>query len=98
MADPSYLNINFETLEQAGTDLFTAYGAAYNTIEELRGKVEGGLSLWEGPARQAYNDAKKRWDAAFAHMVQVLNDAHVHIGNTHDLYHAVENQNRSIWT
>jgi WXG100 family type VII secretion target len=91
------LNIRYETLGEAQGDLAAAYAAAQSTIEELKAKLAGGLSMWTGDARHAYDQAQRDWNAAFAHMAAVLNKANVHLGNVNDWYQYAERQNVSIW-
>jgi WXG100 family type VII secretion target len=96
-SDPGMMNIHYETLAGAQTDLTAAYQAAYNAIQELEQRLNAGLSQWTGAARETYTEVQHEWNRAFAHMAQVLNQAGVHMGNAHDTYQAVERQNTSIW-
>lgn len=98
MSDPGYMNIQYETLQQAQTDLGAAYAAAKNAIDELKTRLEQGLESWTGDAQKVYLQVKDDWDRAFAHMASVLQQAHVHMGNAHDMYQQVERQNVSIWS
>ena len=97
MSEPSYMNIRFETLQQAQDDLGMAYAAVQSTVSELESKLQANLAQWSGTAQQAYIPVKAQWDAAVEHMASVLNMAHVHIGNAADMYTTVEAQNASIW-
>jgi WXG100 family type VII secretion target len=97
MTDPAFLKIQYETLQQAQTDLAVAYTAAHNGIDDLRTKLDQHLAEWTGDARDAYTQAQLDWHRAFEHMAQVLNKAQIHLANAHDLYQAVERQNLSIW-
>lgn len=96
-ADSSYLNIRFETLQQAQDDLGMGFAAIQATIDELETKLQGNLSQWSGPAQSAYIPVKQQWDNAVAHMASVLQKAHVHMANAAEMYQTVENQNVSIW-
>lgn len=95
--DPGLLNIRYETLDQAKTDLAAAYAGAQATISELETKLNQSLAEWTGDAQEAYAEAKLAWSRAFTHMQTVLNQAQVHVGNASDMYQAVERQNQSIW-
>jgi WXG100 family type VII secretion target len=97
MGDSDFLKIQYETLQQAQTDLGVAYTAAKNAIDELRVKLDQSLGQWSGDAQTAYVQVKNDWDRAFGHMADVLAQAHVHMGNAHELYQQVERQNVSIW-
>lgn len=96
-ADSSYLNIRFETLQQAQDDLGAAYAAIQATVENLETSLNTNLSEWTGSAQQAYQQAQIQWHSALTHMASVLQKAQVHIGNAAEMYQAVENQNTSIW-
>jgi 6 kDa early secretory antigenic target len=96
--DPGMLNIKYETLGEAQSDLAAAYAATQATIDDLKSKLAGGLSQWTGDARDAYDQVQRDWNAAFAHMAAVLQKAHVHLGNANEMYQTVERQNTSIWS
>ena len=96
-SDPGMMNIQYETLSGAQTDLTAAYQAAFNTIQELEKRLDAGLKEWTGEAQETYHEVRRDWSKAFAHMAQVLSQAGVHMGNAHDTYQAVERQNTSIW-
>lgn len=96
-SDPGMMNIQYETLSGAQTDLTAAYQAAFNTIQELEQRLNNGLKEWSGDAQQTYDEVRREWTKAFAHMAQVLQQAGVHMGNANDTYQAVERQNTSIW-
>ena len=101
-ADSSYMNIRFETLQQAQDDLAAAYAAIQATLDNLQSDLESPgspsyLGEWTGSAKDAYVGAKLQWDNAVADMKAVLQKAHVHIMNAAEAYQAVETQNASIW-
>lgn len=96
-ADSSYMNIKFETLQQAQDDLGMAFASIQATIENLESDLQSNLSQWSGSAQGAYTGVKLQWDNAVAHMASVLQKAHVHLGNAAEMYQMVENQNISIW-
>jgi ESAT-6 family protein len=95
--DPAFMKIQYETLQQAQTDLSVAYTAVKQAIDDLKAKLDQNLVQWSGPAQTAYAQVKQDWDKAFLHMASVLDKAHVHMGNAHDMYQEVERQNVSIW-
>lgn len=95
--DPSYMNINFETLQQAQDDLGMAYSGIQATIDELNAQLQTNLGQWSGAAQSSYAQVKLQWQQALDHMNSVLQKAHVHLGNAADMYRTVESQNVSIW-
>ena len=96
-ADPSYMNIRFETLQQAQEDLAIAYGAIKATVDNLESDLQSSLSQWSGSAQTAYAGVKLQWDNALEHMASVLQQAQAHMGNAAETYQSVENRNASIW-
>ena len=96
-ADSSYMNIRFETLQQAQDDLAASFAAIQATIDNLESDLQSNLSQWSGSAQTSYAGVKLQWDNAVAHMASVLQQAQVHMGNAAETYQAVENQNVSIW-
>ncbi|MDQ2876405.1 MAG: WXG100 family type VII secretion target [Actinomycetota bacterium] len=97
MSDSSFMNIQFETLQQAQDDLGIAYSGIKNTIDELETQLTSNLSQWSGSAQQAYIPVKQSWDQAILHMQTVLNKAGAHMASAQETYQATENQNASIW-
>jgi ESAT-6 family protein len=95
--DPAYMNINFETLQQAQDDLGAAYAAIQATIDELNAQLRTNLSQWSGSAQDSYARVRLQWQQALDHMNGVLRQAHVHLANAAEMYQAVESQNVSIW-
>jgi uncharacterized protein YukE len=85
MTDPDdFLQIQYETLQQAQTDLGVAYAAAKSPIDELRSKLDKALADWSGDAQTAHTEVKGDWDKAFDHMSGMLARAHVHVGSADD--------------
>jgi len=97
MTDPDFMAINYETLQQAQTDLGVAFVSAKQTIDELQAKLHDHLKDWSGDAQVAYDEVQKDWTKAFGDMARVLDNAQVHVGNAHEMYQQVERQNLSIW-
>jgi WXG100 family type VII secretion target len=91
------MNIRFETLQQAESDLATALAAIRATIDTLESDLQSNLSQWTGSARDQYAVVKLQWDNALAHMADVLGSAQKHMANAADTYQTVENKNASIW-
>ena len=102
MADSSYMNVNFETLQQAEDDIAAQVAAIRSALDDLQNDLESptspsSLSLWQGPARDAYFVVKSQWDWAVGNMADVLQKAGAHVGTASDTYRATENKNVGIW-
>lgn len=96
--DPGLLNIKYQTLADAQSELAAHYAAAQAEIEELKAKLGNNLELWTGDARQAYDQVQRDWNVAFAHMAEVLQKAHMHLASALETYQAAERQNTTMWT
>ena len=97
MPDPSYMAINYETLDQAHADLMRASNGIADNIAQLERDLQAGLSQWSGAARDAYQPIKAKWDSAVADMNSVLQAAYLHLEKTSEMYRQVEQRNVSIW-
>jgi len=95
--DPTYMNIRFETLQQAQEDIGMAYAAIKATIDDLETQLNSSLAEWSGTAQSAYVAVQTQWQQALDHMNGALQQAGVHLASAHDMYLAVERQNVSIW-
>lgn len=93
----SYTKANFGTMQQAQADFSLAYRALTDELHDLESQLERHLSQWEGDAQGAYWEAKRTWDAAAAHMGQVLSQLGVVIGEAHSNYSSAERRNQGIW-
>ena len=93
----SYTKANFGAMQQAQADFTLAYRALVDELDDLEKNLEQNLSQWEGGAQSAYWDAKRQWDAAAAHIGQVLNQLGVVIGDAHSNYSGAERANQNIW-
>ena len=98
-APDNFLNIRYETLQQAQVDLSSAVDACENAINDLIAQLDRHLNpdTREGSAYEIYLQNKQSWHDHISQMKDVLTQAGVHIGNAHDMYVQVERQNTSIW-
>lgn len=95
----NYLNINYETLQQAQVDLNAAVDATENAINDLSSTLDRNLNpdTRAGSAYEIYTQNKQDWQNRITAMKDVLTKAGVHIANSHDIYVQVERQNESVW-
>lgn len=97
MGNPDYMNVQFETLAQAYTDLDRAQAAGQQTIADLERNLGNSLAIWSGTASDLYKAKQVEWNKTFEQMHAVLMAARNHTANAHDLYTGVERTNASIW-
>jgi WXG100 family type VII secretion target len=84
-------------MQQAQADLSLAYRALTDELHDLENSVEQGLAEWEGEAKAAYEQAKRKWNKLAMHMAETLKQIGVLVGGAHDGYSAAERRNQGIW-
>lgn len=62
----------FGTLEQGQADFQQTYNSLAGEVQMLEAQLRSSLSQWAGSAQQAYYQQQAQWNAAMAHMEQVL--------------------------
>jgi len=67
-----FTSVNAASMATAIGDLKNAHSKVEEDLTSLEGELEGSLSEWTGEAREAYRQAKAKWDAAANHMAQVI--------------------------
>jgi WXG100 family type VII secretion target len=90
--------MNFGGVQAAQSDFMLAYRGLQSTLEDLEKDLNASLSRWEGAAQGEYHVAKAKWNAAAAHMAQVLNSLGNVIGDAHSNTSGAERANASIWS
>jgi uncharacterized protein YukE len=66
-------------------------------LEDLDNGTLQNLSEWTSSARDAYNTAKQKWDAAAADMARQAANAQGSLGNINDNYANAEYQGLGLW-
>jgi len=87
----------FGTLEQGQADFQQTYNSLVNEIQMLESQLRSSLSQWAGSAQQAYYQQQMQWNAAMAHMEQVLAQFAVVVGTANQNYQQAEQVNTSLW-
>ncbi|MFC6880072.1 MULTISPECIES: WXG100 family type VII secretion target [Actinomadura] len=67
-------------------------------LDRLEGELESGLARWEDTAKDAYMDARAKWDKAAREMAKAVKEFSESIGVAHDNYQKAEQSNSKIWT
>ena len=62
----------FGTLEQGQADFQQTYNSLVSEVQMLEAQLRSSLTQWVGSAQQAYYQQQAQWNAAMAHMEQVL--------------------------
>jgi WXG100 family type VII secretion target len=66
-------------------------------LDELEGDLQSTLAKWEDLARDAYLDAKKKWDAAAKEQAKAVKEFSEAIRTANDNYQKAERSNVKIW-
>ena len=66
-------------------------------LADLDDSTKMNLAEWTSSARDAYNVAKAKWDAAAAQMVVQANNAQNSLGQINDSYAQAEFQGLGLW-
>jgi WXG100 family type VII secretion target len=66
-------------------------------LDDLDNSSKMNLAEWTSSARDAYNVAKAKWDAAAAQMVVQANNAQNSLGQINDSYAQAEYQGLGLW-
>lgn len=92
-----YTAVDSGAMAQGIGDLRQAHDRLSAQLDELTSELSGSLSQWDGAARNAYTDAKAKWDAAAQHMAQVINTMGTTMSQITDNYDHNERQIQGSW-
>jgi ESAT-6 family protein len=87
----------FGTLEQGQADFQQTYDSLVSEVQMLEAQLRSSRSQWAGPAQQAYYQQQAQWNAAMAHMEQVLAQLGVVVGTANQNYQQAEQAKTSLW-
>lgn len=88
----------FGTLQQGQADFQQTYNSLVSEVRMLEAQLRSSLTQWVGSAQQAYDQQQAQWNAAMAHMEQVLAQLAVVVGTANENYQQAEQSNTSLWS
>jgi WXG100 family type VII secretion target len=88
----------FGTLQQGQADFQQTYSSLVSEVQMLEAQLRASLAQWAGSAQQAYYQQQAQWNAAMAHMEQVLAQLAVVVGTANENYQQAEQSNTSLWS
>jgi WXG100 family type VII secretion target len=103
MADKDYTRANFVTLQQVEDDFRTTQKALQEELDTLQGELEKLLDPadpvkgFTGPAGEAYNTNKRKWQAAAQDMANTLNQITNTVRDVHTNYAHAEKASYDLW-
>lgn len=89
--------VNYAGLAQFSESLRQATRQMDGEVNSLEADVERTLSVWEGAARDNYHVHKKKWDAAFVRMAQILDRSGLTVETMRENYQHTDHANASAW-
>lgn len=92
-----FTSVNSAAMAEGISDLSNAHKQLSDHLDTLESQLGGSLAQWDGAARQAYTQAKAEWDAAAAHMSDVISKMQSTMGQISENYDANERQIEGQW-
>jgi WXG100 family type VII secretion target len=90
-------SVNISQLAEIAGEMGTIASNIQGHLEELDSASAQNLSEWTSAARDAYNEAKAKWDAAAAGMVSQARNAQTSLASIGSNYQQAERVGMSLW-
>lgn len=90
MAGFDGIKVNHGALSQGAQDLLGAAKGIQSRLDQLEGDLRPLATDWTGSAKEAYAQAKARWDQAIADMILLLQDTSASVDNSNAEYMAAD--------
>jgi WXG100 family type VII secretion target len=87
------LKVAHEALDEASAGLRVAAAGIETTLDDLARRLMARAPDWSGHASDAFDEARRRWDAAMRDMKEVLHAIGLAVASANDQYRAVESAN-----
>ena len=84
------IKVNHGALSQGAQDLLGAAKGIQSRLDQLEGDLKPLATDWTGSAREAYVQAKARWDQAIADMILLLQDTGASVDSSNAEYIAAD--------
>jgi early secretory antigenic target protein ESAT-6 len=88
---------NFGALGEGEAAFASAYNGLTSTVSDLQSQLQSNLSVWEGSAQAAYQQAHAIWTQAIADMGAVITAMSSVIGDANVNYQNAERSNASMF-
>ena len=93
----SEVRVDFGALSGGSAGILSTYRSLQSTLENLESQLAPMVSSWNGDAREAYYQQKRKWDEASAAMATILQQMGQAVDDAHENYTAAENSNKGLW-
>lgn len=91
------LQVTFAEIAQTASTISSSATQVDGQLDELRAEVTKTLGGYQGEAREAYEAAQAKWDAAAADLQKVLAAIGVAVQQAGEAYEAAEKKNLGRW-
>ena len=91
------LKVTFAEIQNASSTINSSATQVQSQLDDLRQEVTKTLAGYQGSAREAYEAAQAKWDAAAADLQAVLAAIGTAVGQAGQAYEAAEKQNEGRW-
>lgn len=89
--------VNMSNVQEVAAQMGVIAQHIQNLLVDLDDGSKQNLAEWTSDARDAYNIAKAKWDAAASQMVDQANRAQNSLGQINDSYANAEYQGLGLW-
>ncbi|MBB1244777.1 WXG100 family type VII secretion target [Streptomyces durbertensis] len=89
--------VNFQTIQQAATDVRTTAGNIKSQLDDLESGVKRIAQSWEGSAKEGYQTRQQEWDKRAASLHATLLAISKALDTAAQNYEATEQKNAGIW-
>jgi 6 kDa early secretory antigenic target len=90
-------SVNMSTLQNIVEEMVNAAQKILAMLSDLNQQVLAKLSLWSSAAREAYNAAQAKWNAAAQAMSQLAQQAAQSLAGINANYSTAESQGLNLW-
>ncbi|UGY93906.1 WXG100 family type VII secretion target [Streptomyces gobiensis] len=90
--------VNFQTIQQAATDVRSTAGNIKTQLDDLESGVKKIAQSWEGEAQEGYRQKQLEWDKRAASLHATLQAIAKALDTAAQNYEATEKKNAGIWS
>ncbi|WP_019632914.1 WXG100 family type VII secretion target [Actinomadura atramentaria] len=88
---------DYQAMQQAEQMFETKHREMVQLLDTLEADLQSGLARWEDDARDAYFEARAKWDKAARDQAKCVQEFSESIGTARDNYQSAERSNTEQW-
>jgi len=89
--------VNMSNVQEVASEMTSISQQIQNMLSDLNSQIQGNLSQWSSSARDAYNAAQAKWNAAAQDMGVQAANASASLSSINDNYANAEYQGLGLW-